>query len=112
MDIWGLGVVLYAILSGYLPFESKGNVSAATFIKQGKFDFKRPQFAYVPETAKDLIRRLLTVNPSDRASIEEVLSHPWLQEDEMELNGYFQRTLYTDGDMQQPPAKRRRIDWI
>lgn len=84
---------------------------AQTFIKTGKFNFRKPQFEYVPEIAKQLIKQMLTVNPANRPTIDEVIMHPWLQ-DEDNFNGYFDSILYTDEAMREPPAKRRRIEWF
>lgn len=100
------------MLSGTLPFVNEGNTLAQTLIKQGKFNFKKVQFNYVPEMAKQLIKQMLTVNPANRPSIDAVINHPWLQDVDSDFNGYFDSILYTDEAMRQPPAKIRRIEWI
>lgn len=99
------------MLSGCLPFTNDGNMLAQTKIKEGKFDFKKKQFEFVPEMAKLLIKQMLTVNPVNRPSIDDVINHPWCQDEESDFNGYFDSLLWTDEAMREPPAKRRRIEW-
>lgn len=100
------------MLSGTLPFTNEGDTLAQTFIKKGIFTFRKPHFDEVPEMAKQLIKQMLTVNPNNRPSIDEVMMHPWLQDEDTAFNGYFDSALYTDEAMRQPPAKRRRIEWL
>jgi Protein kinase domain. len=45
-------------------------------VRSGTYDFKRPEWANVSESAKDLIRSILVVNPAQRLTIQQALSHP------------------------------------
>lgn len=74
IDIWAMGIVLYAMGSGYLPFNNKNiQILYHDVINQSiNFpDHMHPQMA-------DLIGRMLHKEPNLRLEIEEVLSHPWL----------------------------------
>ena len=74
-DVWQCGIVLYIMLTGRPPFQA-GDKQA---ILRGAF-VTGDVFNNCPITAKDLIRRMLTVSPRDRIALEDVLSHPWITE--------------------------------
>jgi serine/threonine protein kinase len=65
---------LFDRLSGYPPFGDD-----FTAIKQGQFNFEDERWDNISEEAKDLIRKLLTVNPHKRATVENVFAHPWMK---------------------------------
>ena len=73
IDIWSCGIVLYAMICGYLPFEDNDHDILFRTIKEGKF--RIPQ--HVSETAKDLIIHILVVNPKKRYTITQIKKHKW-----------------------------------
>ncbi|XP_047410664.1 sperm motility kinase 2B-like [Sciurus carolinensis] len=73
-DIWSLGVLLFAMLTGKCPFLASSNRKVRKLIRQGTYDI--PQ--HVSEGAKSLIRDILTMDPRQRPTIDQVLGHPWL----------------------------------
>jgi len=82
VDMWGIGVILYVMLCGFCPFADDNLPAKFRAITQGKYTFPSPYWDGVSEDAKDLLRRILVVNPLLRATEEEVLSHPWIASNE------------------------------
>ncbi len=77
-DIWSLGVLLYAMLQGTVPFKANNISDLHKLILKGNFDFAYP---HISDAAKDLVRRMLVLTPEKRISIPEILTHAWLRED-------------------------------
>ncbi|KAG0326813.1 hypothetical protein BG000_001226 [Podila horticola] len=81
-DIWSCGIILYALLTGHLPFDDENIRHLLSKVKAGKF--------YMPTDisagARDLISRMLTVNPKRRITMQGVMMHPWFRTVNLERN--------------------------
>jgi serine/threonine protein kinase len=75
VDIWSLGILLYALLCGCFPFRAKAYPDLYRRIARGTFAIPEELSAPV----KDLLRQLLTVDPDTRISAHNALRHSWLQ---------------------------------
>ncbi|CAI7898243.1 unnamed protein product, partial [Closterium sp. NIES-53] len=76
-DIWSLGVLLHLLLSGFLPFRAPTKEAVFEAILDGRLDFRAAPWPIVSLAAKDLVSRMLTVDPDERITAEEILSE-WL----------------------------------
>ncbi|GAB9470196.1 hypothetical protein Gpo141_00007448 [Globisporangium polare] len=79
-DIWSLGVITYILLCGFPPFYDENQVEEMRKILHGDFEFVEPYFDGVSSQAKDLIRKMLVVDPEKRLSAKTVLAHPWFSD--------------------------------
>ncbi|VDN29788.1 unnamed protein product [Gongylonema pulchrum] len=75
IDVWSLGVVLYVLTCGVLPFEGSSLQALRDRVLSGRF--RIPYF--MSTDCENVIRRMLTLDPKKRATIEQVKKHRWLE---------------------------------
>mmetsp|Transcript_26942 Transcript_26942/g.75756 ORF Transcript_26942/g.75756 Transcript_26942/m.75756 type:complete len:718 (+) Transcript_26942:358-2511(+) len=75
VDVWSCGVILYALLCGSLPFDDESIPSLFKKIKSGIYSTP----THLSQLARNLIPRMLEVDPMKRITIPEIRLHPWFQ---------------------------------
>jgi serine/threonine protein kinase len=76
VDIWSAGVILFAMICGYLPFEDPN--TGELYKKILACEYKFPK--YISPEGKDLIKSILVVDPEARAGIADIRKHPWFSQ--------------------------------
>ena len=77
-DMWSAGVILYILLCGFPPFYEDELPALFDQILKGRYDFPSPWWDNISPDAKDLVRKMLTVDAKKRITAKEVLSHKWI----------------------------------
>ncbi|CAH0482586.1 unnamed protein product [Peronospora belbahrii] len=81
-DMFALGIVLYILLCGSHPFDTYNNLPDEEIRKrilEGKYRTQSRAWQFISPSARDLIQKLLEIDPNKRLSAEQAMQHPWLR---------------------------------
>lgn len=84
-DLWSCGVVLYAMLCGYLPYEDQK--TSDLYKKILNADYNLPDF--LSEEARSMIGQIFITEPAHRINIEQIRQHPWYQVNKPETQSFY-----------------------
>lgn len=80
IDMWAVGVIAYILLCGFEPFyDDRGDQAMFQRILKCDYEFITPWWDEVSENAKDLVRKLIVLDPKKRLTAKEALRHPWVE---------------------------------
>ncbi|XP_031787649.1 phosphorylase b kinase gamma catalytic chain, skeletal muscle/heart isoform isoform X2 [Nasonia vitripennis] len=94
VDVWACGVIMFTLLVGCPPFWHRKQMVMLRNIMEGKYSFTSPEWADITEAPKDLISKLLVVDPTKRISIKEALEHSFFHTVELKAKSFNARKRF------------------
>jgi len=77
-DLWSCGVIMYVLLCGYPPFFGENDAEVLTKVRAGNVQFTKAEWGKISKDAKDLIKSLLNMDTSSRATASDALETTWI----------------------------------
>jgi serine/threonine protein kinase len=107
VDTWALGVIVFVLLCGCLPFDDDSQTVPTDELVRAKFVLRFPRWAKnLSAASKDLLSHLLNVNPEHRYTAEQALEHPWVTGKEAPKGNL----LSSPGRIKKSPILRNRAN--
>ena len=86
-DIWSCGVILYILLCGYAPFFGESDEEIFKAVEKGVYDFPNAEWDSVSEEAKELVKKMLEIDPEKRISALDAMQDVWIKNHESKAKG-------------------------
>lgn len=80
IDLWSAGVIMYILLCGFPPFYGDDEEEVYEKTETGDYSYPSPFWDNISDLAKDMIDGLLRLDPRQRLTMDDALSHPWIQQ--------------------------------
>ena len=91
IDMWALGIIVFVLLCGCLPFDDDSSKIPSESAARKKFALRFPKWSNnLSASAKDLLHKLLDVDPKTRYTAEQALNHPWVSGKDVKADNYLQ----------------------